>query len=65
MPRDVLFGNPEYCAVISTEGRDIFGNPEYAAPSVTPDGSKLAYLKPVDGVSTPGCAARPAATTAS
>ena len=31
--------------------RDVlFGNPEYAAPSVTPDGSKLAYLKPVDGV---------------
>ena len=31
--------------------RDVlFGNPEYAAPSVTPDGSKLAYLKPVNGV---------------
>jgi len=31
--------------------RDVlFGNPEYAAPSINPDGSMLAYLRPVDGV---------------
>ena len=31
--------------------RDVlFGNPEYAAPSLTPDGSKLAYLKPDNGI---------------
>ena len=28
----------------------LFGNPEYAAPSISPDGKYLAFLKPDDGV---------------
>ena len=28
----------------------IFGNPERADPQISPDGSRLAYLAPLDGV---------------